>query len=77
MEMMPIVDGLGKEFEGQVPTFQLNAARETNLKLQTDFGLSGHPSFAIIDKNGRIIERYFGPQSEELLRGAMEIVSDE
>lgn len=77
MEMMPIVDGLGEEFDGRVTTFQLNAARGTNLKLQSDFGLSGHPSFAVINKKGQAIHRYFGPQSEEVLRDAMEIVSDE
>jgi hypothetical protein len=77
MEMKPIVDGLGEEFEGRVPTFQLNAARGTNLILQADYDLSGHPSFAIIDKKGRIIKRYYGPQSEKVLRDAMKIVADE
>ena len=77
MEMMPIVDGLGEDFEGRVPTFQLDAAQASNARLQADWGLSGHPSFAILDKNGQITRRYFGPQSEKLLREAMEIVSDE
>ena len=77
MEMMPIVDGLEDDFKGQVSVLQLNAGQATNARLQAQYGLRGHPSFAIIDKNGRIIERYFGPQSEKVLRDAVEIVSDE
>ncbi len=77
MEMKPIVDGLGEEFEGRVPTFQLNAAQGANLILQADYGLSGHPSFAVVDKNDLITQRFFGLQLEQVLREAMRTVSDE
>jgi hypothetical protein len=75
MEMIPIVDGLSEEFEGRVSAIQLNAALSTNARLQADFGLTGHPSFVVLDMDDQIIHRYFGPQSENLLREAMEIVS--
>ena len=75
MAMMPIVDGLSEEFEGRVSAIQLNVALSTNSRLQKEFGLSGHPSFVLLDKDNQIIHSYFGPQSENLLREAMELVS--
>ena len=77
--MMPIVDGLSEEFEGPegpVSVVQLNAALPANAKLQADFGLTGHPSFVVLDMDDQIIYRYFGPQPENLLREAMEFVSN-
>jgi hypothetical protein len=77
--MMPIVDGLSEEFEGPegpVSVVQLNAALPANARLQADFGLTGHPSFVVLDMDDQIIYRYFGPQPENLLREAMEFVSN-
>jgi hypothetical protein len=72
MEMMPIVDGLNVEFEGRVSVFQLDAAQSANASLQTMYGLRGHPSFVVLDREDRIIERYFGPQTVTVLRESME-----
>ncbi len=72
MEMMPIVNGLDEEFEGRVSTFRLNAAEEANEKLQNQWDLRGHPTFALIDMNDRIVQKLFGPQPEAVLREAME-----
>ncbi len=75
MAMTPIVNGLSEEFEGRASVFQLNAAQSTNARLQTDFGLRGHPSFAVLDKDVLVTNRFFGPQSENVLREAMELIS--
>jgi protein-disulfide isomerase-like protein with CxxC motif len=72
MEMTPIVNGLGAEFEGKVSTIQLNAALEANETLQNQWGLRGHPTFAVIDANDSVVQLLFGPQPEAVLREAME-----
>jgi len=74
MEMTPIVDGLSEEYEGQVSTYKLDAAQETNAELQAEFGLRGHPSFVVLDSDGRVTQHFFGPQAEATLREAIESV---
>jgi thioredoxin-like negative regulator of GroEL len=70
--MMPIVNGLDEEFEGKVSTVQLNAAEEANAMLQNQWGLRGHPTFALVDANDSVVQLFFGPQPEAVLREAME-----
>jgi thioredoxin-like negative regulator of GroEL len=76
--MMPIVDVLEVEFEGRVPVLRLNANEDGNAQLQADFGLRGHPAFVVLDRNSRVVESYFGPQTAETFREAMStLVADE
>ena len=78
--MMPIVDGLSEEFdgpEGPVSVIQLNAALSTNARLQADFGLTGHPSFVVLDSEGQVIQRLFGPQTEMILRRSIEAIASQ
>ena len=77
MAMMPIVDGLSEEFDGRVSAIQLNAALPVNARLQADFGLTGHPSFIVLDDEGRVTQRFFGPQTELVLRQSMEAISSQ
>jgi protein-disulfide isomerase-like protein with CxxC motif len=72
MEMVPIVNGLDEEFEGKMSVIQLNAAVEANEKLQNQWGLRGHPTFALVDANDSVVQLLFGPQPEAVLREAME-----
>jgi thioredoxin-like negative regulator of GroEL len=74
--MTPIVDGLEEEFSGQVLVTRLDAAQPENAELQTQFGLRGHPSFAVLDRNRQVSELFFGPQEENTLRQAMAQVAD-
>lgn len=73
--MMPIVNGLEEEFEGQVPVTRLNTDEGTHSRLQTEYGVRGHPSFVVLDSEGAVTDRFFGPQDEDTLRAAMAIVS--
>ena len=75
MEMMPIVDGLKAEFEGKVSVFQLDAGQPINANLQQQWGLRGHPSFAILDDNDNVVQQFFGPQPKMVLRQAIEVVA--
>ncbi|GJM41651.1 MAG: hypothetical protein DHS20C20_19330 [Ardenticatenaceae bacterium] len=69
--MTPIVNGLEEEFAGQLTVLQLNAAESENEQLMQDYGLRGHPSFAILGEDGRLAQTFFGPQTEENLRRAI------
>ncbi len=58
--MMPIVDGVGGEFQVQMSVFQLDTGQQRNANLQNQWGLRGHPSFAILDDNSRVVQRSLG-----------------
>ena len=75
--MIPIVNGLNEEFEGRVSALRLDAAQSTNARLQTEYDLRGHPSFVVLDSEGRVTQRFFGPQTEGVLRQSMEAVASE
>ena len=72
--MAPIVDGLSEEFDGKATVYQLNAAEQANVVLQARYDVRGHPSFVTLDGDGRVVQRFFGPQAEETLRRALEQV---
>lgn len=71
---MPIVNGLEDEFAGDVAVIRLNAADRNNAAIQSRYGLRGHPSFAVLDSEGEVADSFFGPQSAETLRAAMDNV---
>lgn len=70
--MAPIVDGLSDEFAGRATVQQLSAAEQANAELQAQYDVRGHPSFVILDGEGRVVQRFFGPQTEETLHLALE-----
>ena len=67
--MTPIVNGLEEEFSGELTVLQLNAAETENDQLMQEYGVRGHPSFAIVAANGSLLQTFFGPQTKEVLRG--------
>lgn len=69
--MTPIVNGLEEEFSGQLTVLQLNAAETENAQLMEDYGLRGHPSFAIVAEDGRLTQTFIGPRTEKSLRSAI------
>ena len=74
---MPIVNGLEDEFRGQVAVRRLDADEGTNSQLQREYGVQGHPSFVVLDGNGAVVDRFFGPQDEATLRAAIATVTPE
>jgi hypothetical protein len=70
--MMLIVNELEEEFAGQVTIYRLDALVPDNARLQREYGLQGHPSFAVLDGNGRLSARFWGLESAERLRQALE-----
>jgi len=74
--MNPIVDGIEAEFTGQVAVIRLNAIGTEMSQLMTSYGLRGHPSFVVLDRNNEVTQRFTGPQTEEVLREVMAAVAD-
>jgi thioredoxin-like negative regulator of GroEL len=69
--MMPIVNGLEAEFEGAVAVHRLEMSADANSRLQAAYGLRGHPTFAVLDSRGEVVDRFVGLQTAEALREAM------
>ena len=69
--MTPIVDGLESEFISQATVLQLDANEAENAKMQQQFGMRGHPTFAILDQNGRVLQTFIGPQTKAVLHDAI------
>ena len=69
---MPIVHGLETEFAGRAVVLRLDANDPANAQLQQTYALRGHPTFAVLDRNGRVVQTFTGPQPESLLRDALD-----
>ena len=68
------MNGLADEFAGEVNVVRLKADTPAVIPLQERYGGRGHPFFAVIDKDGQLTGRFFGPQPAEILREAMTAV---
>ena len=73
--MTPIVNGLEKEFAGQVAVIRLNAQEAEVTQLMNNYGIRGHPSFVILDDTNEVTQRLIGSQTEEGLREAIAAVT--
>lgn len=72
--MEPIVNGLEKEFSNEAAVIQLNANEAENARLQQQYGMRGHPTFALLDMNGQLAQILIGPQTSDVLREALTAV---
>ena len=72
--MEPIVNGLENEFANDASVIQLNADETENARLQQQYGMRGHPTFAVLDMNGQLAQTLIGPQTTEVLREALTAV---
>lgn len=68
---MPIVDGLEEAFADKVQVIKLNAIEPEIDRLQAEWGLRGHPTFAVLDEQGNVTARFTGPQPAATLRSAL------
>jgi len=73
--MTPIVNGLESEFAGRAAVLQPDANIAENAKLQQQYGMRGHPTFVVLDENGRSVQTFIGPQTEEVLYKALTAVA--
>lgn len=70
--MTPVVNGLEATFGGQVDIRLLDAASGQGKRLFQDYRLPGHPSYVILDTQGEVLWRAFGPQSAGALEAGVE-----
>lgn len=57
------MNGLKNEFAGQVDFFDLNIDDPGLDGLRTEFDISGRSQYLLVDGNGEIVRRWFGPIS--------------
>ena len=69
--MTPIVNGLADEFGDDLNVYELDAAQPAVVTLQRQYGLRGHPSFALLSASGDVNAGFFGPQDAHVLRDAI------
>ena len=73
--MTPIVNGLESDFSGRAAVLQLDANVAENAQLQQQYGMRGHPTFVVLDEDGRSVQTFIGPQTDKVLREALTAVA--
>jgi thioredoxin-like negative regulator of GroEL len=66
------VNGLEAEYGEQMTFTRLNVDEPANQEIQQQYRLRGHPSVAIINANGEIVQTFVGVQSAETVRPIIE-----
>ncbi len=55
------MNGLKTTFEGQVDFFDLNIDDPSLDGLREEFDISGRSQYILVDANGNVVRRWFGP----------------
>lgn len=69
--MMPIVNGLEEEFEGQIAFERHNAGTPEGRAVMEALSARGHPSYAIVDPDGDVLWTATGQLPADVLRQAI------
>ena len=70
------MNGLESEFAGRANVLRLDANEAGNAQLQQQYGMRGHPTFVVIDRNGRVMQTFIGPQTKEDLYETLTAAAD-
>ena len=62
------MDGLETEFAGSINFYRLNVELADNERIQQEFGMRGHPSAVILDREGAVVQKFFGVETAVTLR---------
>lgn len=65
------MNGLETEFAGEINFVKLNVGRPENARIQQEYEMRGHPSAVILDRDGQVVQRYFGEETAETLRAML------
>jgi hypothetical protein len=68
--MAPIVHGLEAEFAGQIMFVYLDIDDSDNEQFLEDLGFRYQPHFLLLDGEGKILQQWLGPVTEEQFREA-------
>lgn len=66
--MQPIVNGLQTEYDGRISFEQIDAYTDEGQKRLRFYGLRGHPSYAVVDIEGKALWSATGQLTGEQLR---------
>lgn len=72
--MKPIVDGLERQFGGQLAFQRINANEGDGPAIMRAYRIQGHPTILLIDPQGQEVNRFIGPQSAEQLTEVLQQV---
>ena len=64
------------EFAGRVSVVKLNVGTAENEAIQQGYGMRGHPTAVVLNGNGEVVERYYGAEDVEVLRGVLTAVAE-
>ena len=67
--MLPIVEELGKQYEGKVAFYKVNVDENSDVPQQ--FNVMSIPTFVLF-KNGEAVESFIGVQSKETVAGKLD-----
>jgi thioredoxin-like negative regulator of GroEL len=70
------VDGLEAEYGEEVNFVRLNVELPDNERIQQSYGLRGHPSVAILDVNGEMVQGVFGAETAVNLRPFLDNITE-
>ncbi len=70
--MTPIVDGLEDEYKAEVAFKRVNAVEGDGPAIMRGYRIQGHPTILIFDDEGQETQRIIGPQSVEIVTGALQ-----
>ena len=63
------MDRLAAEFAGRVAVVKINVGTAENEAIQQSYGMRGHPTAVVLNANNEVVQRYFGAEEVEMLRG--------
>jgi hypothetical protein len=62
------VDGLKDEFAGQIDFFDLDVDMAETAAVRQEFGFTGRSQYALLDAEGNVVRRWFGPLQETMAK---------
>ena len=78
--MMPIVNGLEQQYQGQLTVQRVNAETGNGPEIIRAYRIPGHPTTLIVDHRGHVVKQLIGPQPlesvEEELQGVLTSSAD-
>ena len=70
--MTPIVDGLAEKYQAEVVTKRINANEGEGPTIMRAYGIRGHPTLLIFDRQGQEVSRFSGPQPAETIEEVLQ-----
>ena len=70
--MTPIVDGLAEKYQAEVVTKRINANEGEGPGIMRVYGIRGHPTVLVFDRQGQEAGRFTGPQPAETIEKMLE-----